>query len=499
MGAFKIKLEALGVDLDTPSSILSNEYTFIKGSRGNEISSFSGKHHFLSNFSADVPVEYNGVWYPTSEHAYQAAKAVDPEDFEKILNAATPSEAKAIGQAVAMRPDWDQVQDQIMYDIVKAKFSHPSLKAKLLATGKADLIEGNPWGDKYWGVDLETNEGANKLGQVLMRIREEIRKDPNSMLLNIPYTQKTKLPDFMNPRELGGNLDTMSLKDIYTNAKQPMLDAANRFKSATGGLDEVDPTARYGKLKELKEAAIISEFFGKVAGHPLEEAPDPVKGYPLGKVPVAERSDLFQMSGGAVNPEALKPMSTNSSSVELEASLLDVAKVRENKVLTRVKFKVENLKPEVVKGGVTYASPEAVFTSFNATVSSEVLERFNTIEQLLKQALGRDDVTLYQNMAQDYAGYLPQPEMFIDHGDFLPSSPFLDSERLFITYLDSSNPDFILAKSSKDVLPSKSASFMKRFLTQNENGYMVNIFYDDEYELLLLWLQRAIEKAGGAI
>lgn len=39
----------------------------------NRINSFSGSHAFLSNFES-APIFYDGLSYPTVEHAYQAAK-----------------------------------------------------------------------------------------------------------------------------------------------------------------------------------------------------------------------------------------------------------------------------------------------------------------------------------------------------------------------------------------------------------------------------------------
>jgi hypothetical protein len=59
-----------------------------------------------------------------------------------------------------------------MTEIIRLKFQNPGLKAKLLATGNQELIEGNTWGDCYWGV-CEGN-GQNHLGKILMQVREEL-------------------------------------------------------------------------------------------------------------------------------------------------------------------------------------------------------------------------------------------------------------------------------------------------------------------------------------
>ena len=63
-----------------------------------------------------------------------------------------------------------------MYSICRAKFTqNPDLLKKLLDTGDAELVEGNTWGDKVWGVC--NDEGENRLGKILMRIRSEIREE----------------------------------------------------------------------------------------------------------------------------------------------------------------------------------------------------------------------------------------------------------------------------------------------------------------------------------
>ena len=61
-----------------------------------------------------------------------------------------------------------------MEEIVRAKFGqNPVLADKLLATGDTLLIEGNTWGDKFWGVDTRVGQGENHLGKILMKVRAE--------------------------------------------------------------------------------------------------------------------------------------------------------------------------------------------------------------------------------------------------------------------------------------------------------------------------------------
>jgi ribA/ribD-fused uncharacterized protein len=138
------------------------------------ITSFRGEYSFLSNFHRRW-VEYKGEEYLTAEHAFQAQKVTNKHDKMWVMASISPGEAKRRGRRIPIRKDWNKVKDQIMYEVVKAKFnSSMSLRESLIGTKDFVIIEGNSWGDVYWGVDERTGYGQNKLGQILMRIREEL-------------------------------------------------------------------------------------------------------------------------------------------------------------------------------------------------------------------------------------------------------------------------------------------------------------------------------------
>jgi ribA/ribD-fused uncharacterized protein len=136
------------------------------------IDRFTGDHDFLSNFHPS-PIEVDGILYPTVEHAFQAAKTSILEEKQFLAEAATPGSAKRMGRKVQLRSDWEQVKIGIMEDLVRLKFTtHPDLRAKLLATGDAQLVEGNNWNDRFWGVCR--GQGQNQLGLILMKVRSEL-------------------------------------------------------------------------------------------------------------------------------------------------------------------------------------------------------------------------------------------------------------------------------------------------------------------------------------
>lgn len=145
---------------------------------------FTGKWSVLDNF-APTPVLVNighGMKsYPTSEHAFAAAKADVAGDAELVRLCREPGAAKAMGRRVPLRPDWEAVKFEVMWHVLQAKFrQHRGARLVLEATKDSVIYEGNTWEDRVWGIVQRPGsrhlwDGRNALGVQLMEIRALVR------------------------------------------------------------------------------------------------------------------------------------------------------------------------------------------------------------------------------------------------------------------------------------------------------------------------------------
>ena len=140
------------------------------------VKGFFGNYRFLSNFQV-ADVWYEGILYPSTEHAYQAAKSTNI-DIRKEFLSLTCAKAKNKGQQIEIRENWDIVKYDIMFAVVFDKFfRHDDLRMQLLETGNKYLEETNHWKDNFWGVC--DGIGQNNLGKILMSIRDILKNNPN--------------------------------------------------------------------------------------------------------------------------------------------------------------------------------------------------------------------------------------------------------------------------------------------------------------------------------
>ena len=130
-------------------------------------------HGYMSNFYK-AKFFLNGKWWISTEHYYQAMKALDPIERESVRQTLKPKEARELGQKITLRPDFDSVKDTIMKECVLAKFvQHQDLMMRLFASSAEELIEDSPV-DWYWGCGKD-GTGKNMLGKILMEVREDLR------------------------------------------------------------------------------------------------------------------------------------------------------------------------------------------------------------------------------------------------------------------------------------------------------------------------------------
>lgn len=144
------------------------------------IGHFAGPFRFLSNFQPCRVLDDRGTLHKTVEHAYQASKATNDDDYWRIASAPTPSHAKRRGRSISVDTAWANRKEEVMRRLLVQKFAPGShLAHRLSATHPAELVEGNEWGDTFWGVC--NGSGENRLGRMLMEIR--------AMLVNASHTR----------------------------------------------------------------------------------------------------------------------------------------------------------------------------------------------------------------------------------------------------------------------------------------------------------------------
>ena len=156
---------------------------------------FRGEHFFLSNMypvEVVLPAERvqarDGTWHdapalpcPSTENAYMAWKLADPALRARVAEM-EPKASKAFLKGTALthyRADYDDLgRARIMLALGGQKFdpAHPAaLAERLLDTDVATLVEGNTWGDSFFGLCLRTGVGLNMLGRIHMTHRDRLR------------------------------------------------------------------------------------------------------------------------------------------------------------------------------------------------------------------------------------------------------------------------------------------------------------------------------------
>ena len=208
-----------------------------------KISSFRGKYEFLSNFYG-CKVEFEGVSFPSAEHAFQAAKALDTDSRVAMAVCPSAKDAKHCGRRLPLREDWEQVKISVMKAVVRDKFarniSDTDIQKLLLDTGDAYLEEGNSHGDRFWGT--VKGKGQNWLGKILMEVRDEIR---NALQDGRPL--------------LDDSDDGATYRVVTADQAADTAYCAGDFAYYTKDLYEVNDIAMYSSIKGSKKWRINPE------------------------------------------------------------------------------------------------------------------------------------------------------------------------------------------------------------------------------------------------
>lgn len=176
---------------DVLKELIEKRYGQLDAAKAAPIESFQGDFRFLSNFFP-APVTIDGITYKNAEAAFQASKTTDVEVKKQFSNL-DGAAAKSLGKKIQLRSDWENVKVAEMQRIVIAKFEqNAGLKQRLADTGNAELIEGNTWGDTFWGVSK--GQGENQLGKILMSLRQTV-ETPTPSTATPPTTLSALIDD----------------------------------------------------------------------------------------------------------------------------------------------------------------------------------------------------------------------------------------------------------------------------------------------------------------
>lgn len=128
----------------------------------------------LSNFAA-TSFQFHQRWWKTAEHAFQWCKTTDKIWADRIANSKTPAEAKKWGNLAPLRPDWEDIKEAVMLEVLRSKHRDDRIARDfLLATEDLPIVESAKY-DNYWGTGAK-GTGRNRLGKLLELVRSELRE-----------------------------------------------------------------------------------------------------------------------------------------------------------------------------------------------------------------------------------------------------------------------------------------------------------------------------------
>jgi ribA/ribD-fused uncharacterized protein len=141
------------------------------------IDSFVGDFAFLDN-CYPCNVFFDGLNYPSAEHAYQASKTEDPNRRLIIANLLDGATARSYGKShLKITTEFSLRRLDIMRSILQAKFfDNIPLAKMLIETMESTLLYPARGNDLFWGCRSKGTNGENQLGKILMAIRSQMRE-----------------------------------------------------------------------------------------------------------------------------------------------------------------------------------------------------------------------------------------------------------------------------------------------------------------------------------
>ena len=144
------------------------------------------------------PITWKDRLFCSIEHAYQAAKYVDPEKITLVQQAARPEQAKWLGRKWSTEtPNWETYRVQVMWELCAQKWSLAKHRAEL-NSHKEPIVEFNNWSDSTWGVVIKPNGevlgGEDLLGRIITEIRRQLIEQPHAIPQITPEFQLVPAP-----------------------------------------------------------------------------------------------------------------------------------------------------------------------------------------------------------------------------------------------------------------------------------------------------------------
>lgn len=135
---------------------------------------FRGNYNWLSNFYP-VKIKLKDIVYPSVENAYQSMKNNNIY-WKHYCRDNSPKDVKIKSKTIKIRKNWDNIKIKCMEFCLIQKYQQEPFKTLLKKTKNENILEGNDWGDSFWGVDLTVNPnyGENNLGRLIMDIRKKL-------------------------------------------------------------------------------------------------------------------------------------------------------------------------------------------------------------------------------------------------------------------------------------------------------------------------------------